>query len=32
MLISKYCETEFRSYEDFRDRFKINVPDHFNFA
>ena len=32
MLISKYCETEYSSYEDFRDRFKINVPDNFNFG
>ena len=32
MLISKFCETQFSSYEDFRDRFKINVPENFNFA
>ena len=32
MLISKFCETEFSSYEDFRDRFQIHVPDNFNFA
>ncbi len=32
MLISKFCETEFSSYEDFRDRFQIHVPENFNFA
>jgi acetyl-CoA synthetase len=25
-------KTEFKSYEDFRDNFKINVPENFNFA
>lgn len=32
MIITKYCETDFTSYEDFYSRFKINVPDNFNFA
>lgn len=32
MLISKFCETDFSSYEDFKARFKIRVPENFNFA
>lgn len=32
MLISKFCETDFSSYEDFKARFEIRVPENFNFA
>lgn len=32
MLISKFCETQFSSYEDFKSRFRIQVPENFNFA
>jgi len=31
-LLDKYCRTDFSSYEDFRDNFKIKVPENFNFA
>ena len=32
-LLHKFLDkTEFKSYEDFRDNFKINVPENFNFA
>jgi acetyl-CoA synthetase len=32
-LLDKYVScVEFDSYEDFKDNFKINVPDNFNFA
>lgn len=33
MILEKYLpRTEFDSYEDFRENFKINIPDNFNFA
>ena len=32
MLVDRFCKTEFSSYEDFKKNFKIEVPDHFNFA
>ena len=33
MLLEKYLpRTEFNSYSDFRENFKINVPHNFNFA
>lgn len=33
MILEKYLpRTEFNSYEDFRENFKINMPDNFNFA
>ncbi len=33
MLLDKYLSrTEFNSYEDFVENFKINIPDNFNFA
>ncbi|HWQ08146.1 MAG TPA: AMP-binding protein, partial [Holophaga sp.] len=33
MLLDRYlAQTEFSSYEDFRDHFRIQVPDSFNFA
>ncbi len=33
MLLNKYVEkTEFTSYEDFKNNFKINLPPSFNFA
>lgn len=31
-LINKYVKTDFESFEDFFENFKINVPDNFNFA
>lgn len=32
-IINKYCpQTEFSSYEDFCENFKINTPDNFNFG
>lgn len=31
-LIDKFCRTDFTSYEDFYENFKINVPDNFNFG
>jgi acetyl-CoA synthetase len=33
MLLEKYVSrTDFNSYEDFIENFKISVPEHFNFA
>ncbi len=33
MLLEKYVERlDFESYEDFRDNFKIKIPDNFNFS
>jgi acetyl-CoA synthetase len=32
MLDKFLTQTEFHSYEEFYDQFKIQVPDHFNFA
>ena len=33
MLLKRYLEqTEFTSYQDFRDHFEIKVPEGFNFA
>ena len=33
MVLDKYLpRTEFKSYPDFKDNFKINTPDCFNFA
>jgi acetyl-CoA synthetase len=33
MLLNRYLKvTEFRSYQEFRDGFRINIPDNFNFA
>ncbi len=31
-LLNKFCPTEFSSYEDFCKRFKITVPENFNFG
>ncbi|MGL4370114.1 MAG: AMP-binding protein, partial [Spirochaetota bacterium] len=32
-LLNTYMpKTEFPSYEDFRDNFKVNIPENFNFA
>jgi acetyl-CoA synthetase len=31
-MISRYAETEFTSYEDFKKRFTISVPENYNFA
>jgi len=31
-LIEKYAKVDFKSYEDFKNNFKITVPDDFNFA
>lgn len=31
-MLSKYVQTQFSSYKDFCENFKINVPDNFNFA
>ena len=32
MLIDRFCQTEFSSYEDFKKNFRIRVPEGFNFA
>jgi acetyl-CoA synthetase len=33
MILNKFlAQTEFTSYEDFTDNFKINIPENFNFA
>jgi len=33
MILDKYLsQTEFTSYQDFTDKFKINIPENFNFA
>ena len=33
MLLNKYVsKTDFTSYEDFKENFKIKVPASFNFA
>jgi acetyl-CoA synthetase len=33
MIIDKYLpRTEFSSYQDFRDNFRVNLPEKFNFA
>ncbi len=33
MVLDKYMpRTTFRSYEDFKENFKINIPENFNFA
>lgn len=33
MILNKFLsQTEFTSYEDFTDNFKINIPENFNFA
>ncbi|MCL2140834.1 MAG: AMP-binding protein [Dehalococcoidia bacterium] len=31
-LIDKYCRTDFSSYEDFYNNFKVEMPENFNFA
>ena len=31
-LLDRFCETEFSSYEDFKENFKIKVPENFNFG
>lgn len=31
-IYEKYSNTGFTSYEDFRENFKVNVPENFNFA
>jgi len=31
-IINKYCKTEFNSYEEFYNNFKIDIPENFNFA
>jgi len=31
-MLHKYIDTEYASYEDFKDNFRINVPPDFNFA
>ncbi len=28
----KYCTAGFNSYEDFKENFKITVPENFNFV
>ena len=33
MLLSKYLErTEFTSYKDFKENYKLNIPENFNFG
>ncbi|MCL2013854.1 MAG: AMP-binding protein [Oscillospiraceae bacterium] len=31
-MINKYCKTDFSSYEDFFENFKVDMPEDFNFA
>lgn len=31
-IFEKYTKADFSSYEDFKENFKINVPENFNFA
>ncbi len=31
-LLNRFCSTEFSSYEDFYNNFKINIPENFNFG
>ena len=31
-LINRYASTDFKSYEDFAENFKINIPDNFNYG
>jgi acetyl-CoA synthetase len=31
-IFEKYAKADFTSYEDFKENFKINVPERFNFA
>ena len=31
-ILDRFCNTQFESYEDFYNNFKINVPENFNFA
>ncbi|MGN0989367.1 MAG: AMP-binding protein, partial [Eubacteriales bacterium] len=31
-LVNRYAKTDFDSYEDFSQNFKINVPENFNFG
>ena len=32
-ILSKYINrSEFDSYEDFKENFKINIPEYFNFG
>ncbi|MGI5849374.1 MAG: AMP-binding protein [Christensenellales bacterium] len=31
-MFEKYVRADYDSYEDFKQNFKINVPEHFNFA
>ncbi len=32
MILTRYCNTEFSSYKDFKENFQIRVPENFNFA
>ena len=33
MILEKYLpQTKFKSYQDFKENFKINIPENFNFA
>ena len=32
MLLSRYCQTEFTSQEDFAKNFRVSVPESFNYA
>ena len=33
MILNKYLkQTKFDSYQEFRDKFEILIPDNFNFA
>ncbi len=31
-LVEKFCKTDYSSYEDFYNNFKINVPENFNYG
>lgn len=32
MLLNELCRTDFTSYEDYKENFALNIPEHFNFA
>ena len=31
-LLNRFCSTEFQSYEDFFENFRIKIPENFNFG
>jgi acetyl-CoA synthetase len=31
-LIDRFCKTDFKNYADFKENFKINIPENFNYG